>query len=111
MPGLCPSVKAPEAVRAAVDTADYAELPALAGELARSLATVFARSASAVAREVSPAEEVSDALLTVDEAAARLGVQPSWLYRHHGALPFARKIGWRTLRFSSRGLERWASSR
>ncbi len=45
-------------------------------------------------------------LLTAAEAAARLGVAPRWLYRHARELPFTRRLGPKTLRFSERGLQR-----
>jgi hypothetical protein len=47
----------------------------------------------------------------VHQAAERLGVKPSWLYRHARALPFTRKLGHRTLRFDIHGLDRWARAR
>jgi predicted DNA-binding transcriptional regulator AlpA len=47
-----------------------------------------------------------DHMLSIDEAVARLGMSRAWLYRHHGTLPFARKIG-RKIVFSEAGLTRW----
>lgn len=88
------------------------DLPALAGELARALATVVARTAvTAVPVSTIPPTSVADESLTIEEAAKRLGVKVSWLYRHARDLPFTRKIGRRTLRFDARGLERWAANR
>ena len=52
-----------------------------------------------------------DVLLTVQEAAARLHVTPKWLYRHARALPFARHLGPKTLRFEAAGLASWAARR
>jgi len=49
----------------------------------------------------------ADRLLTPAEAAARLGVTEKWLYRHVRQLPFARRLGRRSLRFSEAGLRRW----
>ena len=51
--------------------------------------------------------EPADRLLKVDEAAALLGVQPRWLYDRARTLPFARRLGERTLRFSEAGMRRW----
>jgi len=48
-----------------------------------------------------------DTLLTVAQVAPQLGVSPWWLYRNARTLPFARKLGRRTLRFSEKGLRRW----
>ena len=55
--------------------------------------------------------EGADNLLDVAEAAQRMGVKERWLYTHHKELPFSRKLGPKTLRFSERGLERWLSKR
>lgn len=53
----------------------------------------------------------SDRMLTVQEAAERLGVDTRWVYRRAKKLPFTRKLSTGTLRFSERGLERWKESR
>jgi excisionase family DNA binding protein len=113
VPGMCPSVNKAETLRALVAAAAPGELPALAGELARGLADVLARAAAPAAplSVESPRNHADDALLTVDEAAERLGVARSWLYRHAKALPFTKKLGRRTLRFDVHGLERWVNSR
>jgi predicted DNA-binding transcriptional regulator AlpA len=47
-----------------------------------------------------------DRNLDVLEAAARLGVSKSWLYRHASKLPFVVRLGSRLL-FSARGLDKW----
>lgn len=98
-----------DTLRALVDGAKPGELPALAGELARALGAVLARTATPAAPP-APAE-AADTLLTVEQAAGRLGVTRTWLYRHAGTLPFTRKLGHRTLRFSERELERWQRTR
>lgn len=112
MPEVCPSVTTADSLRALVDAAEPGELPALAGDLARALAAVLARTV-APATPVAPSAppEGADTLLSVQQAAERLGVARSWLYRHAKALPFTRKLGHRTLRFDARGLERWARTR
>lgn len=56
-------------------------------------------------------QDGDDRLLTVNEAAALLGTSTDWLYRRSSTLPFARKLGPRTLRFSERGLRRYMDSR
>lgn len=112
MPEMCPPLSRLDALRELVAGAAQGDLPDLAGELARLLGAVLARTAAPVAPGAPrPAAEGSDVLLGVDEAAVRLGVAPSWLYRHAKALPFARKLGHRTLRFSARGVERWLRTR
>jgi excisionase family DNA binding protein len=52
-----------------------------------------------------------DHYLTVEEAAGKLNVTVSWLYRHAGKLPFARKLSRKVLRFSESGLLRWQAAR
>jgi predicted DNA-binding transcriptional regulator AlpA len=99
---------AAETIRALADTAPADELPALAGALASALSAVLARSA-ALPSPAIPKEPVE--LLDVDAAAMRLGVAPSWLYRHAGKLPFTRKLSHKALRFDAKGLERWAANR
>lgn len=46
------------------------------------------------------------ALLTVKDAAVRLGVSADWLYRNSHTMPFSCKIGKR-VRFERAGLEEW----
>ena len=48
-------------------------------------------------------------LITVAEAAARLGVEPSWIYRHRSELPFAVRVGSRALRADPEKLDRWVA--
>lgn len=50
--------------------------------------------------------ETSDTLLTVDEAATRLGVSTDWLYRRTNKLGFVVRVG-RRVRFSSQGIDRY----
>lgn len=47
-----------------------------------------------------------DRLLSVKDAAAKLGQSVEWLYKHAGALPFTVRNG-RALRFSEVGIEAW----
>src|SRR5437879_10181756 len=56
---------------------------------------------------LTPEPEQSDRLLTVREAAKRLGVSKRYVYGHADEYPFTRRLGPKTLRFSERGLERW----
>jgi excisionase family DNA binding protein len=49
-------------------------------------------------------------LLTVKEAAGRLGMSKSALYKSADSYPFTVRDG-RRLRFSSRGIERWITRR
>lgn len=109
---MCLSATKTEALRALVDSAEPGDLPSLAGELSRALAAVLIRSTAQVALIAAPSPRESSAeLLTVGQAAERLGVARTWLYRHAKSLPFTRKLGHRTLRFDARAMERWASTR
>jgi predicted DNA-binding transcriptional regulator AlpA len=72
------------------------------GELEPMVAPV---SAMATSDSVKPS--LADRLLTPEEVAACLRVTSTWVYSHwRQRLPFGRKLGHRTLRFSSRALER-----
>lgn len=54
---------------------------------------------------------VEERLLDVKEAARLLSCEPDWLYHNRKTLPFARKLGHKMLRFSYRGLLKWAESK
>jgi hypothetical protein len=98
----------------AADPSKAAGLPA---EVARSLllrATVVlaALGTNASFDTGPPAQSPElDRNLTAEEAGAILGVTPRWLYRHAHRLPFTRRLSWKVLRFSERGLTRWAAAR
>jgi excisionase family DNA binding protein len=55
----------------------------------------------------APANGSGEGLLTVDQAAARLGVTVPYLYRRAKSLPFARKVSHKQLRFDPAGLDGW----
>jgi excisionase family DNA binding protein len=81
------------------------ELPA--GELPRLLGELEEIRCTAMARLTTPvAVQRPDELLTVEQAAERLGVSVDYLYRNHSCLPFVRRMG-RTLRFSSLGIDEY----
>jgi len=52
-----------------------------------------------------------DHLLTVEQAAEKLGVSEDWIYRHADQLPFTIRVGDRHLRFSAQGLDRYIRDR
>ncbi|SRR5579875_25764 len=56
--------------------------------------------------DVNSAAARRDRLLGIEEAAAKLGVTPDWLYRHHKDLPFTVRHS-RLLRFSELGIEQY----
>ena len=52
-------------------------------------------------------EPEADRLLTVHEVAEVLSVRDRWVYDRANSLPFTRRLGEKTLRFSSLGLSAW----
>ena len=96
----------------AVDTLTPEELPALIATLAAAQAHAAARlAATATVRRPPSPEAPADRLLDAREAATRLGMSEDWLYRHKDELPFTRRLGRRTIRFSEAGIARWLSCR
>src|SRR5690348_5152958 len=77
------------------------DLPRLLGDLEEIRATAMVRL---TAPQSAPAQH--DELLTIEQAAERLGMSTDYLYRHAKKLPFARRNG-RSLRFSSLGIDRY----
>ncbi len=76
------------------------ELPELLGELETVRAIAWSRlTVPAPADQKARAE-----LLDVDEAAARLGMSASYLYRNHRRFAFSRRVG-RSLRFAADGID------
>ena len=77
-------------------------IPQLRGELAK-LDTML------LARLMTPAigANENDRLLDASEAAAKLGTSEDWVYRHAKSLPFAIRVGKKSLRFSEAGISRY----
>jgi excisionase family DNA binding protein len=90
-----------------VATVPPSRIPALLSQLSALQSAIAARLISADRDETTPAE---DTLLTVEQAAERLGVSTDWLFRRSRALPFVVRLG-RHLRFSNRGIDRYLRSR
>jgi predicted DNA-binding transcriptional regulator AlpA len=89
-----------EAVMSAARTLQPDELPRLLGDLE----TVRAVAWSRLTAPAPATQQARDELLDVEEAARRLGVSASYLYRSHRRFAFSRKLG-RSLRFSAQGIE------
>jgi len=53
----------------------------------------------------------ADKLLTPEETAKLLGMSVKWLYRNAPKLPFTRKLGRKTLRFSHLGIQKYLATR
>ena len=90
-----------------VATVPPSRIPALLSQLSALQGAMAARLISADRNDTAPAE---DTLLTVDQAAERLGVSKDWLFRRSRSLPFVVRLG-RHLRFSSQGIERYLRHR
>jgi predicted DNA-binding transcriptional regulator AlpA len=84
------------------------DLPGLAGRLEELRALVWSRLASP--RPAPDCADGPDEALDAEEAARRLGMSPSRLYKNSRRLPFAAKQGRRVV-FSARGIERWRAAR
>ena len=92
----------------AVAEVSPAELPAFVGALAQAQAVALARLTTP--RPEDHGAEVRDGNISVEEAARRLGVSPSYLYKNAKSLPFVVRIGRRLVCSPSR-LERWNRAR
>lgn len=93
-------------IRDLIDDLGAPLLPEVIAELASLQAYAVARMVAQQANRLDPGSE-GDALLSIEQAASRLGVSRFWIYRNAKRLPFARRIGSRALRFSSKGISRY----
>ena len=94
------------ALEQGVHELEPAEVPGLVTRLGALLALAGARLTVQGAPPAGP-----DRLVKIGEAAALLGMSTDWLYRNADRLPFTRRTGRRTLRFSERGLTRYLADR
>jgi predicted DNA-binding transcriptional regulator AlpA len=103
------ALEAIESVRAA------ARIAATAGELPAFLAELERVRAEALLEAVSPAPAQTPAaagrVLTVEQAAARLGRSRWWIYRNKAVLPFIVRFGTGGYGISEDGLDRWIRRR
>lgn len=97
-------------IRDLIDDLRAPSLPEVIAELASLQAYAVARMVAQQANRLDPGRE-DDALLSIEQAASRLGVSRFWIYRNAKRLPFARRIGPRALRFSSKGIARYLDQR
>src|SRR5262249_41361552 len=79
------------------------ELPRFMGDLEEIRFTAMARLSAPISAPTP------DVLLNVGEAAPRLGVSKSFLYRNHSDYSFTRRMG-RSLLFSTQGIEEYIRS-
>ncbi len=93
----------------AIMEASLHELPRYLGELERLKGSLWARMTSPLVAHdgLSGTTRAADGdqLLTVEEAAQKLGVPKDWVYRRAKKLPFTVRLSPRHLRFSLRGIE------
>jgi hypothetical protein len=85
-------------------------------ELERQAAHVGVDVRAVIARHLARTHEApnpscEDDLLSLEDAARRLGVAVPWLRRRAKTLPFTRKLSHKIVRFSARGLDRWQATR
>jgi excisionase family DNA binding protein len=93
---------------ARVSEVDHTQIPALLTQLSAVQASMAARL---VAASQDAAKELTEqSLLTIEDAAQRLGVSKDWLYRRTRRLPFVVRVGGR-IRFSPSGIDRYIRNR
>ena len=87
-------------------------IPALLAQLAAEQARLSALETVLAARlaEAAPNGPPADQLLTVEEAAAKLGTTRDWL-RRHPHLPFVVRLSPGQVRYSAKGIERFIAMR
>lgn len=110
-PGSVPTLDA-----LAADPSKAANLagPVVAALLARVAAvsgTLAARAVTLTHEALEAPNDPEDRLLTVEQAAARLGMSRDWIYRRASRLPFAVRLDGSALRFSSQGIDRYIRQR
>ena len=86
------------------------QIPALLGQLESLKASLWAKLLAPEAVESGESQD-GDQLLTVQQAASRLGTSKDWLYRHCAKLPFTVRPSPHQLRFSKRGIAKYISQR
>ena len=85
-------------------------IPGMLAQLAAAQSILAAQLVESVGRPNTPDGAAGDRLLTVEEAAEKLGVAPDWLYRRAARLPFTVRLG-RSVRFSEAGIARFIRQR
>jgi hypothetical protein len=83
----------------------------LAGLQATLLATMPSADEEHAGEPMPLTKGDKDLLFGKEEAARRLGMTTQQLVRRHKDLPFVRKLGHRTIRYSAAGIERYLRSR
>ncbi len=92
-------------------------VPRLLGEVTAEQArldvvkTMLATRLIVAAGRVREVTDHDGDLLDVKQAAHLLQISPHWVYRNAKTLPFTRRIGPRSLRFSAEGIRRYVAGR
>ena len=64
-----------------------------------------------VRAEINGRHRGEDRLVDINEAARLLSATKDWLYHNRKRLPFVRKTGPKSLRFSVRGIQAWIAGK
>ena len=94
-----------------VDALDPAQLSPVLAQVTALQTTLSAKLLVQQGQERRADTASEGHLLTVEEAAERLGTSRDWLYRKAHKLPFTVRLGARQLRFSSKGIDRYLRTR
>jgi len=90
------------------EEAPAADLPAIIGALAQAQALALARLTAP--RQVNSSPAVQGGNISAEEAARRLGVSASYIYKNARSLPFTVRIG-RRIVCNAGAVERWNRQR
>lgn len=94
-----------------VDSLDSEQLSPVLAQVTALQTTLLAKLLVQKGQERRADAAPEDHLLTVEEAAERLGTSRDWLYCKAHKLPFTVRLGSRQLRFSSKGIDRYLRTR
>src|SRR5262249_52283628 len=109
-PQLLDSLLADPSGAAAID--DATTISALQTEIVARQLRLAGLQAQLLAARSADHPRQSERMLTPEEAAARLGTSPGWVYKNWRVkLPFGVKVSPKQLRFSERKLERFLAMR
>ncbi len=82
-----------------------AQITTIQGALLVRLLALPVSTANGTAPKAEP-----DRMLTVKQAAERIGMSPKWIYQRSDKLPFTRRVG-RTILINEHKLEAWMSAK
>ena len=107
-PAAVPTLDALAANPALADTLPAEVLSELHGHAAKLTADLLVQLVrAATATRDGKGDAAEDRLLTVTEAAQKLGTSEDWLYENADRLPFTVRLSEKQLRFSNIGLRRY----